>query len=66
MNENIMEGDILFKTGTKDYKIVNVELRSIQEVELNSTIRYKRICIQMQGGMDSHNSIKEKNKITQK
>ena len=38
MNENIIEGDKLFKTGTKYYKIVNVELRSIQEVELNTLL----------------------------
>ena len=38
MNENIIEGDKLFKTGTRYYKIVNVELRSIQEVELNTLL----------------------------
>ena len=72
MNKNIKEGNILFKAGTRHYKILNIEPMKYPGRRIQySTIRYKRIRVQMQGGIyllniDSHKSLTEKNKRIQK
>lgn len=45
-----MEGNTPFKTGTTRCKILNVEPMKCPRRKIQySTIRYKRICAQMQG-----------------